>query len=77
MTVQIIRKRCTVCNAYIYLSPNVISELGTKIPLDVNGQPHDRLHGYIHRKAKEIRNTREYWDVLNAISDELEVKEFI
>ena len=52
MTVQnqIIRKTCSVCGEFIFLSPNIISSLGNKVPLNANGQPHDSLHKYIHKK---------------------------
>ena len=72
---QILRKKCTVCDEFIYLFPTVISENGHKIPMNGDGTRHNLLHGYIHRKAKEIRYRREYQEVIEAIAEELDFKE--
>ena len=75
---QIERKRCSVCHAVIFLDSNIISSMnGKRIPIDSNGLPHDRSHGYIHRKSKEIQYQREYQESLNTILEEYESREVI
>lgn len=78
MTLQIIRKKCSVCNQVIYLDPNVITPFGNRIPLNSpNGSRHDPLHAYVHKKALELRLKREYEESLNVILEESEQKEII
>ena len=75
MSLQIIRKHCSVCNKTIYLDSNVITPYGNKVPLNPDGTRHNPLHSYIHRKALEIRIKREYEESLNILTEELEARE--